>query len=259
MKLRGASPGFGAAVSAALLLSAAPAQPGPAVNAAPAATANRLFAPYIMVRPNIDLPQVSGASGVKFFTLAFILDGGGCQAAWGGRTPLAQETSLAATISSLRSQGGDVIVSFGGAGGRELATVCETAASLQAQYQAVMNKYGVTMLDLDIEGRSLSNKESVDRRNVALAALKAANPRLQISYTLPVETNGLTQGGIDLLKNAVSHGVDVSVVSIMTMDYGGAADPAQMGPHAISATGGSVARQWHTGADWTHPDDRAER
>ena len=230
------------ALLAALVLNAQTAPPSQAVNPAAPPAAIRFYAPYIMIRPNLDLAQISGASGVKFFTLAFVLDSGGCQASWGGRTPLAQETSLAATIASLRARGGDVIVSFGGAGGRELAVGCETAAALQAQYQAVMDKYGATMFDLDIEGRSLANKEAVDRRNVALAALKAANPGLQISYTLPVETNGLTQGGIDLLKNAMSHSVDVSIVSIMTMDYGGAADPKQMGPHAISATGGTVAQ-----------------
>jgi hypothetical protein len=217
------------------------------LNAQTAPPVNRFYAPYIMIRPNLDLAQIADASGIKFFTLAFVLDGGGCQASWGGRTPLAQETSLAPAITGLRARGGDAIISFGGAGGRELAIGCQSAADLQAQYQAVMDKYGATMLDLDIEGRSLANKEAVDRRNVALAALQAANPRLQISYTLPVETNGLNQGGIDLLKNAVSHGVNVSVVSIMTMDYGGAADPQEMGPHVISATGGTVAQLRDTG------------
>jgi hypothetical protein len=221
-----------AAWLAALALSAQTAPP----------TVSRFYAPYVMIRPDLDLARIADASGVKFFTLAFVLDGGGCQASWGGRTPLPQETSLATAIASLRSRGGDVIISFGGAGGGELAIGCPTAAALQAQYQAVMDKYGAAMLDLDIEGPSLANKEAVDRRNAALAALEAANPRLQISYTLPVETNGLNQGGIDLLKNAASHGVDVSIVSIMTMDYGGAADPKQMGPHAISATGGTVAQ-----------------
>jgi chitinase len=190
----------------------------------------RFYAPYIMVRQNSDLVQISETSGVRYFTLAFVLDGGGCQASWGGRTPLAQETSFAAAIAALRAHGGDAIISFGGAGGRELGVGCDNAAALQAQYQAVMDKYGVTMLDLDIEGSSLRNKDSVDRRNTALAALQAANPRLQISYTLPVETNGLNQGGLDLLKNAASHNLNVNLVSIMTMDYGGAADPKQMGP-----------------------------
>jgi len=217
--------------------------PLPAQNAAPAAPAiERFYAPYVMLGRNFDLAQIADASGIKYFTLAFVLDGGGCQAAWGGRTPLAQETALAPAIAALRQRGGDVVVSFGGAGGRELGVGCTDAAALQAQYQAVIDKYGVAMFDMDIEGRSLNNKESVDRRNTALAALKAANPRLQISYTLPVETNGLNQGGMDLLKNAATHNLTVDLVSIMTMDYGGAADPAQMGPHAISATGGTIAQ-----------------
>ena len=221
------------ALLAASLLSAQLAAP-PAVP--------RFYAPYIMIRQNLDLAQMAEASGIKYFTLAFVLDGGGCQASWGGRNPLAQETAFAPAIAALRTHGGDVIVSFGGAGGRELGVGCDNAAALQAQYQAVIDKYGLTMMDLDIEGRSLSNKESVDRRNTALAGLQATNPHLQISYTLPVETYGLNQGGLDLLKNAASHNVNVNIVSIMTMDYGGAADPKEMGPHAISATGGVIAQ-----------------
>src|ERR1035441_5278095 len=82
---------------------------------------SRFYAPYIMIRPTLDLAQIADASGIKFFTQAFVLDGGGCQASWGGRTPLAEETSLGPAIANLRARGGDVIVSFGGAGGRELA------------------------------------------------------------------------------------------------------------------------------------------
>jgi chitinase len=234
------------AFAAGLGAQAAPPAAPQAPQAPPAAAAQvappRFYAPYIMIGRNSDLAQIAGASGIEYFTLAFVLDGGGCQAAWGGRTPLAEETALAPAIAALRQRGGDAIVSFGGAGGRELGVGCTDAGALQAQYQAVIDKYGITMFDLDIEGRSLNNKESVDRRNTALAALKTANPRLQISYTLPVETNGLSQGGLDLLKNAAAHNLGVDLVSIMTMDYGGAADPKQMGPHAISATGGTIAQ-----------------
>jgi hypothetical protein len=103
------------------------------------------------------------------------------------------------------------------------------------------------VLDLDIEGKSLNDAASVDRRNVALAAIQAANPGIQISYTLPVATDGLNQGGLALLNNAMSHGVKVAVVNLMTMDYGGAADPQAMGAHAISAVNGATAQMLDNG------------
>jgi hypothetical protein len=200
-----------------------------------------------MIRPATDLARIAEESGIRYFTLAFILDGGGCKASWGSRTPVAQEAAFGPAIKKLRSQGGDVIVSFGGEAGRELAIGCDNAAALQAQYQAVIDRYKVTAFDLDIEGKSLDDAASVDRRNVALAAIQAANPGVQVSYTLPVATDGMNQGGIALLNNAMSHGVKVAVVNLMTMDYGGKADPLAMGAHAITAVNGATAQMLDNG------------
>ena len=206
-----------------------------------------------MPRPTPDLASdylsnIASASGIRYFTLAFILDGGGCQASWGSRTPLAQEAALGVAIRNLRAQGGDVLISFGGQAGKELALGCDNAVALQAQYQAVIDKYQLAVLDLDIEGSSLKDSASVDRRNTALAAIQAANPGVQVSYTLPVATSGLTAGGIALLNNAsLMHGVKVTVVNLMTMDYGGSADPLSMGPYAITAVNGTVAQMLDNG------------
>ena len=214
--------------------------------------AGRFYAPYIMPRPTPELApnylsQIGDASGIRYFTLAFILDGGGCAASWGSRTPVARESALAAAVANLRAAGGDVIISFGGEAGRELALGCDTAAALQAQYQAVIDKYKVVALDLDIEGNALKDSVSVDRRNVALASIQAANPNVQVSYTLPVATNGLTPAGIALLNNAMSHGVRIAVVNLMTMDYGGTADPLAMGAHVITAVNGTTAQMLDNG------------
>jgi chitinase len=218
----------------------------------PAFPAGRFYAPYIMSRPTPDLPasylsQIKDASGIRYFTLAFVLDGGGCSASWGPRTPLSQETALAGAIDDLRSHGGDVLISFGGEAGRELALGCDTPTALQTQYQAVIDKYKITVLDLDIEGNALKDAASVERRNTALAAIQAANPNIQISYTLPVATDGLTPAGIALLNNAMSHGVKVAVVNLMTMDYGGTADPLAMGAHVITAVNGTTAQMLDNG------------
>lgn len=213
----------------------------------PAFPAGRFYAPYIMTRSAGNLAEISTESGIRYFTLAFVLDGGGCAASWGSRTPVAAEAALLPAIEKLREQGGDVLVSFGGEAGKELAIGCDNAAALQVQYQAVIDKYKVSVLDLDIEGKSLDDTASVDRRNIALAAIGAANPAVQVSYTLPVGTDGMTRGGIALLNNAMTHGVKLAVVNLMTMDYGGAADPQAMGAYVISAVNGATAQMLDNG------------
>ncbi|HXE62679.1 MAG TPA: chitinase [Bryobacteraceae bacterium] len=214
----------------------------------------RFYAPYIMPRPTPDLASgflsdLSMTSGIRYFTLAFIIGNadGSCQAAWGGRTALPRETALRAAIDQLRAQGGDVLISFGGEAGRELALNCDTPEALAAQYQAVIDKYSIRILDMDIEGSAIKDPASVDRRNAALAAIQAANPGIQISYTLPVNPTGLAPTGVALLTSAMAHNVKLALVNLMTMDYGGSADPIQMGPHAISAANGVTAQMLDNG------------
>ena len=198
----------------------------------------KVFAPYILTNDPI-LVSTSQASGIKFFTIAFVIAGNGCDATLNG-TVLSQENSVAGSIAGLHSIGGDAIISFGGAAGNELAINCGTVSSLQAQYQAVINKYNVKALDFDVEGSALDDTGANDRRNAALANLQAANSGLVISYTLPVGTGGLESNSIGLLQNAESHGVNVDVVNIMTMDYGiGVTD---MGQAAISASNGTIGQ-----------------
>jgi len=216
-----------------LILLAAGAQPSMAQSAG-----GKVFAPYILTNSPV-LVSTSQASGIKFFTLAFVISGNSCQASFNG-TPLAQENSIAGSINDLRAIGGDVIISFGGAGGQELALTCGTVSSLEAQYQAVINKYNVKVLDFDVEGPALDDTNANDRRNAALAALQTANPGLVISYTLPVGTGGLESNSISLLENAQVHGVNVNVVNIMTMDYN--MPITDMGQTAINASNGTISQ-----------------
>jgi chitinase len=197
------------------------------------------FAPYSDVTIGSSLQSVTQSTGQKYYTLAFIT-GNGCNADWAGTIPLNQTGTylphLDSDISYIRGQGGDIIISFGGAAGQELAQTCSTASSLQAQYQAVVTKYSATHLDFDIEGGEQGDSTTYDRRNTALAALQAANPGLSISFTLPSATTGLLSDSLGLLRNAVSHGVNFNIVNLMTMDYGSA--DSQMGQEAINAANG---------------------
>ncbi len=79
------------------------------------------FAPYVdaTLWPTIDLPAQARASGVKHYTLGFIVNGRGtCSASWGTYYNL-DSNWMADQVAALRAMGGDVIVSFGGAANHE--------------------------------------------------------------------------------------------------------------------------------------------
>jgi chitinase len=200
------------------------------------------FAPYVDMTawPTQSLPQDTQNGGIKDYSLAFITndESATCEAAWGGAVPLDQlQTFLPALdsdIQTLRGQGGDVVVSFGGEAGTELADSCASESALQAQYQSIIDHYHASHLDFDIEGIAVTETASIDLRNQTLAALQAANPGLRISYTLPVLPTGLVSSGISLLQNAIARGVNVALVNIMTMDYG-SSFPSNMGQNAVDA------------------------
>ena len=200
----------------------------------------QFYAPYQDVTIGPTLKSVVQSTGQKYFTLAFITSEGGCKAAWGGSVPLNKTSTdlphLASDISYIRSKGGDVLVSFGGQAGTELALACSSVSSLQKQYQSVIDAYKVTHLDFDIEGGTEGDSTSYTRRNTALAALQKANPGLSISFTLPSETTGLLSDSIGLLNNAKSKGVTFSIVNLMTMDYAG--PDSHMGQESINAANG---------------------
>ncbi len=200
------------------------------------------FAPYVDMTawPTQSLTQDTQNGGIMFYSLAFITNSSSssCTAAWGSAVPLSQLSvylpNLDSDIQYVRSHGGDVLVSFGGAAGTELAQSCTSVSALQAQYQSIIDHYHVSHLDFDIEGPAVEDSTSIDRRNKALAALESANPGLVISYTLPVMPTGLVGSGISLLQNAIQNHVNVSVVNIMTMDYG-SSYTGDMGQYAIQA------------------------
>jgi hypothetical protein len=181
----------------------------------------RVFAPYMYVGSGdkFELTQAADACSQKYYTLAFIIAGKDGNPAWDGRTPM--ETNFYADqITAIRERGGDVIVSFGGEAGKELALVEPDGAALEAKYAAVIDRYHFTWLDFDIEGHALENQAANHRRNVALAHLQASHPGLMISYTLPVDPDGISTESRAVLKDARTAGVKVYSANVMTMDYG---------------------------------------
>lgn len=191
------------------------------------------YAPYIY--PTYNLALTYEQTGVRYFSLAFILNGvTDCQARWQGAAAIDQ-IFFVNDLKKLREMGGDIIVSFGGAGGDELGLTCPDVASLTAEYQRVIDALAITHLDFDIEGDEMDDPDSIDRRSEAIAALQAANDGLVISFTLPVLPTGLTGEGLAVLESAIEHGVIVDVVNIMTMNFGSSFSSASMGENTIQA------------------------
>lgn len=216
--------------SGTALATKAPAEKTPAEAASQAE-----FAPFVdtSLAPAYDLVDTADKTGVKEFTLAFITSGGGCEPLWGGTTGLADD-KVAAQIGDLRAKGGDVRVSFGGAAGSELGLKCGSAAELAEAYGKVIDEYELTKVDFDIEGAALPDTAANTRRAQAIAQLQKEHEDLDVSFTLPVMPEGLTQPGVNLVADAEKNGVRVSAVNIMAMDYGPSYS-GDMGQYAIDA------------------------
>jgi hypothetical protein len=208
----------------------------------------QVFAPYVDMGlyPTYDLVAAARDHGIRHTVLSFIVADPQGKPSWAGFSEYALGTEfdskLRAQIAGVRALGGDVIVSFGGAANRELAEVITDVNALARAYQSVIDAYGLTRIDFDIEGAAAAHRASVDRRNQAIAILQrdaaAAGRPLEVSYTLPVLPTGLTPDGVYVLQSAVRFGVNLHGANIMTMDYGDSAAPnpaGKMGDYAIQA------------------------
>ncbi|MET8767613.1 cellulose binding domain-containing protein [Streptomyces sp. NPDC004658] len=216
--------------------------PTPTGSTGSGTSASAGFAPYVdtSLYPAFDLLGAADATGVKNYNLAFVTDGGGCTPKWGGVTDLTSD-AVAAQIGALRAKGGDVRVSFGGASGSELATTCSSADALAAAYGKAVDAYRLTKVDFDVEGGALPDTAANTRRAQAIAKLQARHPGLDVSFTLPVMPEGLTQDGVNLLADARSNGVRINTVNIMAMDYG-ASYSGDMGTYAEQAATATQAQ-----------------
>lgn len=214
-----------------------------------------LYAPYFETWTTDGITTTAQQSGARYFTLAFLetLSKSSCTLAWNGsRNDLETGGRYLDDIASLRAIGGDVIPSFGGwsadQGGTEIADSCKDVNAIAAAYEDVITRYDVTRLDMDVEGRSLTRSDGIDRRNEALKLVEdwaAAQGRpFQVSYTVPTTASGLEPSGVAILQNAIANGTRVDVVDVMAFDYYDKVT-TDMGTAAINAANGLVA-QLHT-------------
>lgn len=196
--------------------------------------------------------------------------------------------TIARQVEHIQDDGGTITISFGGYGGRDAAVIANQYSEnlqegpqhyseakadrvavnhLTSEYQAVIDTYGVDHLDFDIEPDTITgdeadlydvvgDKAANHMRDLAINKLKAANPDLEVSFTIATQPDGLPHdssyiGGnvLGILKQAKADHVDLDVVNIMAMDYFAGIKHPDMGQLAIDAARATHRQLIHLGMD----------
>lgn len=186
----------------------------------PSTWPTKLFAPYAFIPYADAAAPCLAETGQKFYTLAFVLSDPSGKPAWDGQKRLrVKKGFFADIIRAIRAAGGDVIISFGGESGQELAVTASSPEDLAAKYGSVVDHLQASWLDFDIEGKALRDEASNRRRNLALGQLQASHPGVRITFTVPALPNGMEDSTRSMLAEALRLGVRMESVNVMTMDY----------------------------------------
>ncbi|MGP3983317.1 carbohydrate binding domain-containing protein [Streptomyces sp. KR80] len=183
--------------------------------------------------------SVMSETGIKWYTMAFILSSGGCNPAWDGQRALTGGTDQS-TINAIRGAGGDIVPSIGGWSGNKLGPNCSTPEALAGAYQKVIDAYNLKVIDVDIENTDeFENATVQDRILTALKIVKQNNPGLKTILTFGTSTSGPGWWGNRLIEQASALQADIDVFTIMPFDFGGGAD---MYGNTVNATEGLKAK-----------------
>ncbi|MFC6083770.1 ricin-type beta-trefoil lectin domain protein [Sphaerisporangium aureirubrum] len=171
--------------------------------------------------------SVMSSTGVRSFTMAFILSGGGCNPMWDGARPLSGGVD-AQTISSIKSAGGSVQVSFGGWSGNKLGPNCSTPQAYANAVQQVINAVGPAVVDFDIENSDeFTNYTVQDRILNGLKIVKQNNPNVKIAVTFGTTAAGPDGAGTRLINQSRALNVPIDNYTIMPFNFGGGANMYQ--------------------------------
>ncbi len=222
------------ALSSIGILDTAAAAPAPTPASTPTPHATLGVAPYLYNGwgDPPDPTTVMNATGVRNFTLAFVLSNGYCTPQWDGSRPLTGGVDEQ-TINAVRAAGGDVVPSFGGWSGNKLESSCATAEELAAAYQTVIDAFGLTAIDIDLEAEAYDDPATQQRTVDALSTVKANNPGLEVYVTI-----GTGQSGPDtsLIDRAAAAGLTIDAWTIMPFNFGG--NGQNMGDLSVGAAEG---------------------
>ncbi|WP_407564680.1 carbohydrate binding domain-containing protein [Streptomyces sp. 184] len=168
--------------------------------------------------------EVMSATGVKWYTMAFILAQNGCNPAWDSQRPLNGGADQTA-INAIRAAGGDIVPSIGGWSGNKLGPNCSTAEALAGAYQKVIDAYDLKAIDVDIENTDeFENATVQDRILNALKIVKQNNPGLRTILTFPTLNTGPNSWGNRLIERAHALQADIDNFTIMPFNFGGHSD-----------------------------------
>ncbi len=219
---------LGVAIGVTAALGAGGAAVYARTSAATPTTLPGWYAPYVDATntPEVQF-QDAGQNPSNAVVLGFVVASatGTCTPTWGTYYTLAaaaRAIDLDRRIARLRQRGGSVFVSFGGVANDDLAERCDVAGLTKA-YLQVVQRYGVTGIDLDVEGAALTDTAGGERRAEALAALQRAKPDVAIWLTVPVSPAGMPAAAVTAVRQVLRAKVRIAGVNAMTMDYG---DPA---------------------------------
>ncbi|MGD8196062.1 chitinase [Herbiconiux sp. P18] len=188
--------------------------------------------------------------------LAFVVAAGDddCTPTWGKAYSLDEAATtfqLDRRVERMRREGRPLAVSFGGVINTELGAACSSVDALTGAYRTVMDRYGIDVMDLDLEGDMLTDDAASTRRASAVADLqaerRATGGELDVWLTLPVAPQGLTDDGLAQVAGMLDAGVDLAGVNVMTMNYGTdgtAASMASLGADALTATAAQLTDLW---------------
>ncbi|MDA0172863.1 chitinase [Solirubrobacter taibaiensis] len=235
----------------------------PAPGGGPPATRTVFpFAPYVDFSAGIppNLIDLRAQSGAKHISLGFVVADPACAPSWGGWEAYPATGAGAyrqAHVAAFKAAGGDVVVSFGGANGKELAFCHTEASALADAYEAALAAYGATHADFDIEGGAIKDDDKNALRAEAIALLQAEHPELAVTFTVPTLVDGMDAHGKALITKTVSKGVDLDAVNIMAMELNVTNSAGKLGTYAIEAAKGlyaqltelyptlTAAQRWH--------------
>jgi chitinase len=192
----------------------------------PPATGTKMAAaPYIY--PGWGNPPapatVMNATGVKAFTIAFVL-ANGCNPVWDGEGGLTGGVHES-TINAIKAAGGSVVPSIGGWSGNKLGPNCATPEALAGAYQKVIDAFALKAIDIDIENTDeFENYVVADRIVGALKIVKQKNPSVKTILTFGTTPTGPNTHGIRLINQAKAMGANIDIFAQMPFDFSGGAD-----------------------------------
>jgi chitinase len=184
-----------------------------------------LAAPYLYQWGSQPNPAtVMQQTGIRSFTLAFILSDGGCNPKWDGTRSLTGSDKT--LINNIRAAGGDAVPSIGGWSGNKLGQKCSSASALAGAYQKVIDAYQLKAIDIDIEAQEFENNTVQDRVLGALKIIKQNNAGVKVVITMPTESTGPNSWGKRLVTRSKELGAPIDTFAVMPFDFGTGGDMA---------------------------------